>query len=98
MRVWVDDVRPKPDDYDVWIKDPDVAIRTLRTCGVTHLSLDHDLGDDVKTGYDIAKFIEEAAYKKILAPLEVVVHSANPVGRRNIERALERARLFWQDW
>lgn len=98
MRVWVDDVRPKPDDYDVWLKNADVTIRTLRTCCVTHLSLDHDLGDDVKTGYDVAKFIEEAAYKKILAPLEVVVHSANPVGRRNIERALDRARLFWRDW
>ena len=98
MRVWVDDVRPKPDDYDVWLKNADVTIRTLRTCCVTHLSLDHDLGDDSKTGYDIAKFIEEAAYKKILAPLEVVVHSANPVGRKNIERALERARLFWRDW
>jgi hypothetical protein len=98
MKVWVDDVRPKPDDYDVWLKDADVAIRTLRTCLVTHLSLDHDLGDDSKTGYDVAKFIEEAAYKKILAPLEVVVHSANPVGRRNIERAIERARGFWVDW
>lgn len=98
MRVWVDDVRPKPADYDVWLLDADTAIRTLRLCLVTHISLDHDLGDDSKTGYDIAKFIEEAAYKKTLAPLEVVVHSANPVGRKNIERAIERARMFWSNW
>jgi hypothetical protein len=98
MKVWLDDVRPKPADFDVWLTDADAAIRTLRTGGVTHISIDHDLGETGKTGYDVAKFIEEAAYKGLLAPLDVSVHSANPVGRRNIERAIERARGFWTNW
>jgi hypothetical protein len=99
MKVWLDDVRPKPDDFDVWLTDAAAAIRVLRTGGVTHISLDHDLGDTSDTtGYDVAKFIEEAAYKGLLAPLEVSVHSANPVGRKNIERAIERARGFWVNW
>jgi hypothetical protein len=99
MRIWLDDIRKKPDDFDVWLKDADTAIRSLRTGVVTCISLDHDLGEESeKTGYDVAKFIEEAAYKKTLAPLEVVVHSANPVGRKNIERAIERARVFWANW
>lgn len=97
MKVWVDDVRPMPPDFDIWLRNADAAIRTLRTGGVTHMSLDHDLGEE-KTGYDIAKFIEEAAYKKLLAPMTVVVHSANPVGRKNIMAALKRAELFWTDW
>lgn len=97
MRVWVDDVRPMPPDFDIWLRNADTTIRTLRTGGVTYLSLDHDLGEE-KTGYDIAKFIEEAAYKKLLAPMTVVVHSANPVGRKNIMTALKRAELFWADW
>lgn len=96
MKVWVDDVRPKPPEFDVWLKTADAAITVLRTGGVTHMSLDHDLGEE-KTGYDIAKFIEEAAYKKTLAPLTIVVHSANPVGHKNIKTAIERAEMFWSE-
>lgn len=96
MRVWVDDVRPMPPDFDICIRTVDAAINALRIGGVTHLSLDHDLGEE-KTGYDIAKFIEESAYKKRLAPLTVVVHSANPVGRKNIMCAIERAEMFWEN-
>lgn len=48
-----------------------------------YISFDHDLGED-KSGYDIAKYlvenhIEIAGFK---------VHSANPVGRVNIEQLL----------
>jgi hypothetical protein len=99
VRVWLDDVREKPTDFDVWLKDADVAIRTLRTGIVTCISLDHDLGEDSeKTGYDVAKFIEEAAYKKLIPPMQVLVHSANPVGRKNMSAAIKRANMFWEDW
>jgi hypothetical protein len=99
MKVWLDDVRKKPADFDIWLKTADAAITALGTGGVSVISLDHDLGDEsTKTGYDVAKYIEEAAYKKLLGPVDVLIHSANPVGRRNMERAINRARLFWRDW
>lgn len=99
MKIWLDDVREKPADFDVWLKDADTAIRSLRTGIVTCISLDHDLGEESeKTGYDVAKFIEEAAYKKLLPPMEVLVHSANPVGRKNMDAAIERANTYWRDW
>lgn len=97
MRVWLDDERPKPADFDVWLRTAETTIAVLRTGGVTHLSLDHDLGTE-KTGYDVAQFIEEAAYKGTLAPLTVVIHSANPVGRKNMQVAIERAERFWVNW
>lgn len=96
MRVWVDDVRPMPQDFDIWLRTVDSVITALRVGGVTHLSLDHDLGEE-KTGYDIAKFIEEAAYQKRLAPMTVVIHSANPVGRKNMLVAIKRAEMFWAE-
>lgn len=43
------------------------------------IDLDHDLGCR-KTGYDIAKWIVNSGYKNI----RFHVHSANPVGRKNI--------------
>ena len=46
------------------------------------ISLDHDLGED-KTGYDIAKYIENQI--KVGA---VAIHSANPVGKFNINQLL----------
>ena len=63
MRVWLDDVRPMKDDYDVWCKTAESAI-DLISCGhVTHISFDHDLGTDTGlTGYDVAKYIENCAW------------------------------------
>lgn len=50
------------------------------------LYLDHDLGDAKgRTGYDIVKFLElNPDYR----PGEVVIVTANPVGRKNIEAGL----------
>ena len=47
------------------------------------ISLDHDSGED-KTGYDIAKYIIENQIKVGA----VAIHSANPVGRFNINQLL----------
>lgn len=47
------------------------------------ISLDHDLGEE-KTGYDIAKYIVENQIKVGA----VAIHSANPVGRFNINQLL----------
>lgn len=99
MKVWLDDVRDMPPEFDIHIRTAATAIKALKSGGVTLISLDHDLGDEnAETGYDVAKYIEEAAYKKMLAPLEVEIHSANAAGRKNIERAIQRAMEFWKDW
>lgn len=56
------------------------------------LTLDHDLGsEDIKTGYDFLLFLEEAiAFDKItkIYP-EIRIHSANPVGCKNMQKALQ---------
>lgn len=43
------------------------------------IDFDHDLGEK-KTGYDVAKWVVESGYENI----EFLVHSANPVGKKNI--------------
>lgn len=47
------------------------------------ISLDHDLSEE-KTGYDIAKYIVENKIKVGA----VAIHSANPVGKFNINQLL----------
>ena len=98
MRVWLDDVRPPPKGYDIHVATARGAIGILRTGMVTFISFDHDLGAGVnKTGYDVAKWIEENAYSGLLRPIEWEIHSANPVGRNNIEKAMLNAKKFWNE-
>jgi hypothetical protein len=96
--IWLDDVRPIPPDFDIWVKTADEAIKHLESGKVSMISLDHDLGDsDTKTGYDVAKFIEKSAFDGTLEPIEVRVHSANPVGMNNMKMCINNAQRFWRE-
>ena len=57
------------------------------------LCLDHDLGEEQETGYDIAKW----ALHQGLMPARVQIVSSNPVGRRNIGLALIGAGYVTKD-
>jgi hypothetical protein len=96
MKIWLDDERAMPQEYNQLARTADEAIALLVTGEVTRISLDHDLGAlQNGTGYDVACFIEHGAYSGQLAPIEVAIHSANPVGRMRMEQAIARAREYW---
>ncbi|HIJ87488.1 MAG TPA: hypothetical protein HPP97_07340 [Desulfuromonadales bacterium] len=95
MKIWLDDERPMPPGFDCHTKTAAGAIKLLAAGGVTAISLDHDLGDGAGTGYEVACYIEQEAYNGRLSPVEVTIHSANPVGRNRMEIAIENAQLFW---
>lgn len=96
-RVWLDDQRPMPEGYDTHVYTATEAINLLKSGAVTAISLDHDLGGPENgTGYDVAKWIEQAAYSG--APrIEWQLHSSNPSGRANMRAALEQAEKFWSE-
>jgi hypothetical protein len=93
LRVFLDDVRPAPDGWTL-VRWPSEAIALLETGEVEELSLDHDLGDDRITGYDVLTWIEEAVALRGFRPPVIAIHSANTVGRERMERALESIRRF----
>ena len=79
MKLWVDDVREAPEGWTL-ATDYETAKRFLSSVKIEVLSLDHDLGEDSLTGYDIAKqLVEHSVY-----PNDIYCHSMNPVGRHNI--------------
>jgi|ERR1022692_1029267 hypothetical protein len=90
MKVYLDDERIAPEGW-VQVRWPDETIKLLRTGTVTHLSLDHDLGDDQRgTGYDVLLWIEqEVALCQFTPPAMIEVHSANPAGRKRMLAAIE---------
>jgi hypothetical protein len=94
MKLWVDDLRPKPLEYDFVAKDGATAISLLETGRITEISLDHDLGDG-GDGYTIAKWIETEARIGRLNPIFWKIHSMNPVGTQNMRMALEKADEYW---
>lgn len=95
IRLWLDDVRQMPPRYTHWAKTARQAIKLLETGEVTECSLDHDLGNQVETGYDVAKWIEEHAHDGTLPIIHCKVHSQNAVGAKNIKMALQSAYRAW---
>ena len=98
MKIWVDDIRTPPDDTWWWCKSSQETIRTLTNAkiavakgwvgkdeAVTIMSLDHDLG-----GEDTTRYVVLWCCNNDFWPVEVVVHSANPVGVEWLEGMIER--------
>lgn len=88
--LWLDDLRPAPDGW-VWAMTAPEAIDLLSRQAFEIVSLDHDLGDDLRlgTGLDVLNWIEEqVAVNGYKAP-ELRVHSMNPVGRVKMLASIE---------
>lgn len=97
MKLWIDDVRPPPDASWTWAKTSEEALLMLRRADgnpITEISFDHDLGGD-DTAMPVARYLEEAAYDGLHPRIKWHVHSANPVGRRNLIAALSAANRYW---
>lgn len=88
MKIYLDDERETPHGWTrvFW---PDEAIALLKSENVTHVSLDHDLGDDERgTGYDVLLWIEEQVIVHGYSPPVISVHSANSSARDKMENAI----------
>jgi len=99
-RIWLDDVRAPPDNenWTVWAKTIEVCKVYLEDGRVEAISFDHDLGT-AETGYTLALYIERLSFTgKLRGPIEWYIHSMNPVGAKNIRKAMENAERFWGRW
>lgn len=96
MRLWIDDVRTPPDATWTWVKTSADALLHLKHFAgeIAEISFDHDLGGD-DTAMVVAQEIESRAYHNRIDPIRWHVHSANPVGRKNLEAAMTSAERFW---
>lgn len=93
-KLFLDDVRnPKGNGYIV-ARTVEEAKQLFKKKGFpSHMSLDHDLGEDKKgnllpTGYDFVKWITKEYQDKKLPEFTFNIHSANPVGVDNMKSLL----------
>lgn len=100
MKIWVDDIRPAPDGYDI-VKSVNEAkelvefyeamkrlTRGKSSYTIELIDLDHDAGDYACDGGDyinILNWLEETGRN-----YPIRIHSMNPVGVENMRRIIER--------
>jgi hypothetical protein len=89
MNLWLDDVRLPPSSEWVWVKTALDALKELRRSSYDVISLDHDLGEDAGTGYDVLTYLEAEVYRnpEFRAP-EIRIHTANTVARARMLQAV----------
>lgn len=90
-KIWLDDVRKAPSGW-IHIETVEELIPFFEKNynKIKEMSLDHDLGEDVMSGYEFITWLEEKVftgkYKNIP---KIKIHSANPVGRKKMTQGLE---------
>jgi hypothetical protein len=87
--LFLDDERnPKEDKKFVIARTSQEAISLIKKKGFPkYMSLDHDLGGD-DTGQKFVKWITKEYIDKNLPDFSFNIHSANPVGKENMESLL----------
>ncbi len=94
MKLYLDDIRDVPQGY-VGAKSVNQAIKLIEESEqngeeIEVLDLDHDLGDYYPDGGDAIKLLDWLIERNTLYP--IVIHTANPVGRDNMLRTINR---YW---
>ena len=104
MYIWLDDIREIPknarnsgEDF-VWLKSVNEVRRVIEDAeskGFDEfiLDLDHDLGDYAVDGGDAVKLVLWLIEtKRNNSNYKVILHTANPVGRENMQALIDR---YW---
>lgn len=90
-KIWVDDVRPMPKNYDIWLRSVTDTIHYLHNFKKDEeflLDLDHDAGEYAVLGGDYYKILDWCERQQF-NPI-VHIHSMNPVGRNKMRLIINR--------
>ncbi len=94
MKIWLDDIRKAPQGYTHTksVNETISLIQKVEAEGevIELLDLDHDLGDYYSDGGDAIKLLDWLAERQTF--YQISIHTANPVGRANMERMINR---YW---
>ncbi|MFM0670476.1 cyclic-phosphate processing receiver domain-containing protein [Paraburkholderia sediminicola] len=97
-RLFIDDLRNPASPGWVVARDSDTTIKLLEARGCpAEISFDHDLGGDDTAMRVVRRLVEldlDAGGTYIPSGFQFSVHSANPVGRENIQALLGRYLAF----
>lgn len=97
MKLWLDDIRSMPKGYTHHAYSVEAAKMMIMSAermgeGVEVLDLDHDLGECAKYGGDGIELLDWLVKRETFYPIKL--HTANPVGRKNMQNMIDR---FWKE-
>lgn len=100
MKLWLDDKRPMPEGFDTHVKSAFEAIQLINTGMVTHIGLDHDLGDEITVGngHMVSDHIEAQAYFGNIPRIIWSIQSSNGPEVSRMTVALKRADEYWNKY
>ena len=95
MKIWLDDVRPAPEGYTL-AKSVNETINLILKAEndgvrIAVIDCDHDLRDYANDGGDGIKLLDWLVERGTFYP--IALHTANPVGRDNMMRLINR---YWE--
>ena len=99
MKLWIDDVRPVPEEYLIegylpsTILSVNEAIKTIEwyesiNAKIELIDIDHDAGIYFSYGGDYIKLLDWLEETGRNYPIRI--HSQNPIGVQNMRRIIER--------
>ena len=94
-KLFIDDERYPIDETMVIARSVKDAIELINLNGCPiEINFDHDLGDNVPTGFDLAQWLVEKDLDEngMFLPnnFTYYIHSQNPIGRENIDKLLSQ--------
>lgn len=88
-KLYLDDIRKAPEGWDR-IHTAQECVEALLTQEYDVVSLDHDLGEEQPTGYDVLAWLEKTVQEqKDFKIPTIFIHTDNPVGRIRMVQALQ---------
>ena len=93
--LYLDDKRdPKTEKDWIVVRSFEEFKKVIEERGIPHhMSLDHDLGENEPNGLDCVNWLIENE----LVPYSFNIHSANPVGAKNMRSKLRQWKEFQKD-
>ncbi len=106
MKLWVDDIRPAPDESWTVAKTVNSAIKAIHAFQFEEISLDHDISHQVTIGelgrpypcnetfQAVAYYIAEQWRDKTIGRPKITIHTSNPGGAKEMELILKEVDII----
>lgn len=100
MKIWLDDIRPPPDESWTWVKTVLIVKMMIASGNVFEISLDNDLGEGEEEGYKVLDWLEDVfnaiygrSFPKLRMP-KVHIHTSNPAAAKRMKVVADRLEKF----
>lgn len=92
INIFLDDCRITPQGYvRTYTVEQTISLMQEHKGNIGIVSLDNDLGENLKEGYNVAEWLEEQHYiNNYPLPDKVIAHSMNPIARNRINLIVNR--------